>query len=138
MATDTQVYVTQLSSGVAIDNTSVVTGVGVVNRQRVTTVSSGSAGTDHSAAQPTFPPAGLTLLATIAANTSRNLIGVQCQDANQMQLWRDDGNGNNLTLILLESGGSTATGGGFYTSTTFFGRVRVYGQAGQQVSAYED
>jgi len=94
----------------------------------------GSTGTDYSA-----NPAAVsgTPLVTIPATATRAYVEVQNQSANQQQLVRDDGNGNNQTSILLSGVGAGQQGGG-WSSSTFKGRVRVYGPAGSQVSAYQD
>lgn len=97
----------------------------------------GSSGTDHSTNQPAFPPAGLTLLSTVPANTSRALIGVQYQDANQCQIFMVTDGGAHIR-ILLESGGAVNTGGGVWSSQTFKGELLVYGTAGDEVSVYEN
>lgn len=97
----------------------------------------GSAGIDHSANAPAYPPAGLTLVASIAANISRALVGVQNQDAAQVQVWRTSS--ATPTQILLESGGGDNIGGGAWLSQTYKGIVEVWGDdAAAIVSAYED
>ncbi len=96
----------------------------------------GSAGTDHSVNAPAFPPIGLTLLADVPANTSRALIGVQYQDANQCRIFLVNAGGTR-TRILLESGGGAGVGGGAWTSQTFKGELLVYATAGDQVAVYE-
>ena len=95
---------------------------------------SGSTGTDFSA-----NPAAVsgTPLVTIPASSGRAYVEVQNQSANQLQLVRDDGAGNNVTTILLASTGAGQQGGG-WSSSTFKGRVRVYGPAGSQIAAYQD
>lgn len=54
-----------------------------------------------------------------------------------MQVVRDDGAGSNVTSILLAGIGANMQGGG-WSSSTFKGRVRVYGASGAQVAAYQD
>ena len=78
-----------------------------------------------------------TPLVTIPATAGRAYVEVQNQSANQLQLVRDDGNGNNVTSILLAGTGAGQQGGG-WSSSTFKGRVRVYGPAGSQIAAYQD
>lgn len=96
----------------------------------------GSAGIDHSANEPAYPPAGLTLLATVAANTSRAELCVQNQSANQIQVFLVTSGGGHIPL-LLESGGLANTGGADWRSLTFKGGLTVYGQAGACVAVYE-
>jgi hypothetical protein len=100
-------------------------------------VQAGSTGTDASANAATVPISGYSLLLTIAANPTRAYVEVQNQSAAQIQLVRDDGTGANQSSVLLASGGANAQGGG-WLSTTFKGRVRVYGVTGSQVSAFQD
>lgn len=94
----------------------------------------GSTGLDFSANAPAITG---TPLVTIPATAGRAYVEVQNQSANQLQLVRDDGQGNNVTSILLAGTGAGQQGGG-WSSSTFKGRVRVYGTAGSQVSAYQD
>lgn len=97
----------------------------------------GSTGLDHSANAPAYPPAGLTKLVTIAGNNSRALIGVQSQDANQIQVWRTGS--VTPSVILLESGGGNNLGGGAWSSQTYKGSLEIWGTgAGAIVSCYED
>lgn len=99
----------------------------------------GTTGVDRSVNQPTFPPAGLDLLKTIAVNSKRFYIEVQNQSAQDIQVWRDDGAGTNLSVVIL-SGVGAAQQGGSWSSYTFKGRVRIYGAASgtPQISAFED
>jgi hypothetical protein len=94
----------------------------------------GSTGTDFSANAAAVSG---TPLVTIPQTASRAYVEVQNQSANQLQLVRDDGNGNNQTSILLSGVGAGQQGGG-WSSSTFKGRVRVYGPAGSQIAAYQD
>lgn len=105
--------------------------VGVATGNPVPTISSGSTGTDYSVNPATIPMSGLALLITIPVNLLRYGFGIQNQAATQMQIVRDDGAGANQTTILLPAGNT-------YTSSAFKGRIRIYGAAGSQVSAYED
>jgi hypothetical protein len=102
----------------------------------------GSAGIDHSANPLTYPPAGHSIIKSVGANTSRALIGVQNQSADQIQVWRTGESGAMETLILLETGGAANTGGGAWTSQTFKGAIEIWvptANAGtDQVSVYED
>jgi hypothetical protein len=52
-------------------------------------------------------------------------------------LVRDDGAGANVTSILLGPGGAGQQGAG-WSSSTFKGRIRVFGTAGSQVAAYQE
>lgn len=96
----------------------------------------GSTGIDHSANVQAYPPAGLTKLVTVPQNNSRALIGVQNQDANEIEVWRTGS--VTPSAILLESGGGANIGGGAWTSQTYKGSLEVWGQAGGIVSVYED
>jgi hypothetical protein len=139
-----------------IDNVQVTTSAGTVQRQVVSigdpangtqyanvntaggleTSGAGTTGTDYSVNKPS---ALVQLLFTIPANPNRNKVGIQSQWSAQVQILRDDGNGNNQTFLLLESGGAANTGGGVWESTTFKGRIRVYAASlSAQVAGYED
>jgi hypothetical protein len=101
---------------------------------------SGSTGIDHSANGPGVPPTGYTtLLVTIAVNPHRNYVEVQNQSTALVALVRDDGTGNNQTVLMLAAASAGGGVGGDWTSDTFKGRLRIYGASGtQQVAAYED
>lgn len=101
-------------------------------------VSGGSTGFDYSANAATIPIGGYTLLATIPATPNRAYCEVQNQSAGTLQVVRDDGAGNNQTSILLASGGGAGQQGGDWSSTTFKGRIRVYGAGGAQVAVFQD
>ncbi len=101
--------------------------------------STGSTGKDWSANAPTVPLAGYQLLTTIPANPLRALVTVQNISMLQMQVVRDDGNGNNQSTIMLAPALAAFEAGGIWSSSTFNGRVRVYGaNIGEQCSAFED
>jgi hypothetical protein len=127
----TQVLPTQLFDGTGV-------AIGTAANPIVSNVTvAGTTGTDYSANAAAVPIAGLVLLATVPATPSRAYVEVQNQSAGQIQLVRDDGAGANQSSVLLASGGANAQGGG-WSSTTFKGRVRVYGVTGSQVSAFQD
>lgn len=139
-----------------IDNVQVTTTAGTVQRQ-VVTVGDASAGGNYASVNSSggiaISGAGSTgtdwsansisvaahLLLTIPVNANRNFVGVQNQSGEQIQVVRDKGDGTQLTILLLESGGANNTGGGEWGSTTFKGRLRVYSATStDQVGAYED
>jgi len=93
----------------------------------------GSTGTDNSANAVAIPADGtFVLLATIPVNATRFKVSVQNQAAINLQVVRDDGAGANQTSLFL-------TGPfGNWESSTFKGRVRVYGPSGTSVAAYQD
>lgn len=94
---------------------------------------------DFSANPATIPMSGFVLLSTANINADRIGVEVQNQSAATIQVVLDDGHdstGSDVT-ILLQGAGAGAQGGG-WSSTTFRGRVRLYGAAGAQVSAYEE
>lgn len=95
----------------------------------------GSTGTDYSA--NAMAVSGTPLL-TIPATPTRAFVEVQNQSAAALQLVRDDGAGNNQTSILLAPGAAAGQQGGGWSSSTFKGRLRVYGAGGSQVAAYQD
>jgi len=117
--------------GTAIDVTP-ATGFPVMN--------AGGTGVDWSANQPDYPPARMELLSTVDANPTRSAVGVVNQDVSILQIWRDDGDGDNLTLIPLGACESQGDGtGGSYYSKTFKGRLRIWGATIEiQMAAYED
>ena len=96
----------------------------------------GGNGTDYSANAATVP--GGSALVTIPVTSGRNYVEVQNQSAVTLQLVRDDGAGGNVTSIFLASGGGAGSQGAGWSSSTFKGRVRVFGTAGSQVAAYQE
>ena len=100
----------------------------------------GSTGHDFSSNAPIFqdPPIGLALLSTIPANPDRIKVEIQNQSVDFLQVWRDDGTGSQLSMIVLEPAGEIGRAGGGWVSTSFLGRVRIYGISGSQVCAFED
>lgn len=105
----------------------------------VVMASAGSTGTDHAGEWNVAVPAtsSWVVLSTSNANTARLAIEAQNQSASMLQLVRDDGLENNISSILLASTGAAAPGGG-WSSTTFKGRVRIFGPAGSNHSLFED
>ena len=97
---------------------------------------SGSFGTDHSANPPSL--GGLNLLATVNANAKRNAVGVQNQSTATLTLVRDDGAGNNTTVLILAPAAAAGAQGSDWTSLSFKGRLRIFGTAGSQIAAWED
>jgi hypothetical protein len=95
-------------------------------------------GTDYSANAAAVPISGYVLLATIPANQGRRSVEVDNQSAGAIQVVRDDGTGNNQSSVVLASGGAAGTQGGSWSSTTFLGRVLVYGPSGAQVAAFQE
>lgn len=93
---------------------------------------------DFSANPATIPIATFVLLTTVPATPNRAFVEVQNQSAAMIQLVRDDGTGGNPTTILMASGGAAGTQGGGWSSSTFKGRVRIYGASGAQVAAYQE
>jgi hypothetical protein len=90
------------------------------------TTGAGSTGSDASANNPTLPPAGTSLVATLPATPTRAEWVLQNRSTDTIIEVRDDGAGNNQTVLSL-SGAATAGGqGGSDGSLTFKGRVRVY------------
>jgi len=99
----------------------------------------GSTGIDYSANPIAIPLAGNVLLATIPASPTRAAAEVQnLSSTNVVQVVRDDGLGGNTTSILLGPGPVSGQPGGYWSSTTFKGRVRVYAPSGTPVSVDQD
>jgi hypothetical protein len=111
---------------------------GVTGGVPVSTSAFGTTGTDYSANAASIPMAGFVLLATIPVTSTRAAAEVQNQSAALIQVVRDDGTGANQTSQLLASGGSVGSAGGGWSSTTFKGRIRVYGPTGSQVAADQE
>lgn len=107
------------------------------NPLTVRVVPRGSTGADFSVNAAAVPVPGYVLLQTIPATPTRAFVEVQNQSANTIQVVRDDGAGNNVTTVLLAGTGAGQQGGG-WSSSTFEGRVRVYGPTGSQIAAYQD
>jgi hypothetical protein len=99
-------------------------------------IQAGTTGTDYSA-NPATVPTG-TPLVTIPVTPGRAFVEVQNQSAVNLQLVRDDGTGANQTTIIMAPATAAGGQGGGWSSATFKGRVRVFGAAGSQVSAYQD
>ena len=93
--------------------------------------------TDFSANAAAVPLPGLVLLATIPANAARYACEVQNQSTATIQLVRDDGTAN-ASSIMLGAGATTGAQGAGWSSTTFKGRVRIYGAAGARVSVFQE
>jgi len=102
----------------------------------VTTKPAGGTGYDYSANGLTTP-AGI-LLATVPANDSRLHVEVQNQSAADVTLVRDDGANGQRSVIVLATGGAVGAQGGGWASSTFRGRVRVYGPTDSRISVMED
>ena len=94
-------------------------------------------GVDYSANAATIPQAGFVLLATVPVACFRNSIEIQNQSAGTIQVVRDAGNGTQLTSMLL-TGSGTNQQGGDWLSTTFKGRILVYGASGAQVGIAQE
>lgn len=95
---------------------------------------------DNSANQPSFPPGGYSLLATVNASPNRQNISVQNQSTDSIQVWRDQAcNGTGLSEIVLAPASATGKMGGAWSSNSFKGCVRVYAPAaGDQVMIYQN
>jgi hypothetical protein len=93
---------------------------------------------DYSANAIAIPLSGYTLLATIPVTAGRSFVEVQNQGPTQIQIVRDNGAGGSQTSILVGSGGIAGTQGGDWSSSTFKGRIRVYGPAGAVIGAYQE
>jgi len=102
----------------------------------IPTTPAGSTGYDYSANGLTTPPG--VLLATVPANDSRLHVEVQNQSAADITLVRDDGANGQRSVIVLATGGAVGAQGGGWASSTFRGRVRVYGPTGSRISVMED
>lgn len=93
----------------------------------------GSTGTDSSANGAAVPAdSTFVLLVTIPVNATRARVGVQNQAAINLQVVRDDGAGANQTSLFLAGPFNS------WESSTFKGRIRVYGPSGTAVAAYQD
>lgn len=95
----------------------------------------GSTGTSFSINLPALNTLG-TLLLTIPANPNRAFAFVENQSAGDLTLVGDVGDGTQVWYRKLTGVGANLQGADWGRSD-FFGRVRVYGTAGVQVSAGE-
>ena len=94
---------------------------------------------DYSINQPSFPPAGLTLLQTVAADPSRRSITMQNQSANSVEIWRDQTcSGTGLSLIVLVAAPAAGGMGGTWTANDYTGCFRIYGTAGSQLAIFSN
>jgi hypothetical protein len=100
----------------------------------------GGVNADVSSAPATIPEATFVLLATVPINGNRVAVEVQNQSAAIIQVVLDDGaaTAGTLSSILLNPGTGANTAGLTWLSTTFKGRVRVYGATGAQVMARQN
>lgn len=100
----------------------------------------GGVNADVSSAPATVPEATFVLLATIPINGNRVVVEIQNQSAAMIQLVLDDGAGTAGTVssILLSPNSGANTAGSIWASSTFKGRVRVYGATGAQVMARQN
>lgn len=105
---------------------------------QATPLQASAVGTDFSVNPAAVPIVGLSLLLTIPVTSGRVYVEVQNQSAGPIQVVRDNGAGANQTSIILASGGLSGSQGGSWASSTFKGRVRVYGAVGAQISAYQE
>lgn len=89
---------------------------------------------------PSFPPVGLTLLATVPAQSgTRQSITVQNQSGDSIQVWRSYTCGTAPIAEIVLSPATIAGGqGSAWSSNTFKGCLVVYGQTGDQVSIWQD
>lgn len=102
----------------------------------VRVLQAGTTGTDYSVNAVTVP--GTTPLITIPVSATRAFVEIQNQSVANVQLVRDDGAGNNQTSIIMAPAATAGGQGGGWSSATFKGRIRVFGAAGAQISAYQD
>lgn len=113
--------------------------------------------TDWSANKPTLPNIGTAfaasgpyasyvLLATVPFNNARKLIEIENNSGAQIAIIRDPGDAVSgalpatATIFALGGGSGTGSQGGSWASSTFRGRVQVYGPAAgtAQVAVMED
>lgn len=94
---------------------------------------------DFSANAAAVPIGAFVLLRTIPVNYNRTVVEVQNQSVATIQVVVDIGGGDSgtVTSILLAGAGASAQGGSWY-SNTCKGRIRIYGAADAQVSAYQE
>jgi hypothetical protein len=97
--------------------------------------SAGSTGTSFAENLPAVGTLG-TLLLTIPANAARAFAFVENQSAGNLTLVGDKGDDTQVWHRKLTGVGANAQGAD-WSSAVFFGRIRVYGAAGAQVSAGE-
>lgn len=124
--TDTQVYVTTLASGTAIDNVAVTTGAGAVNRQRVTIA---DLVTEIDASQTVSTAA----VQAIASGTVTNWLKIQnCSQSGQVLGYTTDGStpviGAAGTLLLLPYGFDV------FANRLPAGAVKVIGSAASTIA----
>lgn len=95
---------------------------------------------DNSANQPSFPPGGYSLLATVVSSPARQNISVQNQSADAIQIWRDQNcSGTGLSMIVLAAASVAGGQGGSWSSNSFKSCIRVYGpSSGDQVMIYQN
>lgn len=113
----------------------------------------GSTGMDYSVNRPTIPAVGqpftgapwdqYVLLVAVPANADRANVSISNASGNAILVIRDDGAAVaghapvNASIIPLAAGQVNGQGG-YWSSTTFKGRVQVYGPAGSFVSVFVD
>ena len=134
-----------------------VTSLSAINTSTASlAVALGSKGTDNSANKPAIPLLGAVfstgtyasytnLLCTVPVNTTRANIEIVNTSGAQIVVVRDDGtatNGqalNNASVFAIGSGGAVGSQGGGWNSTTFKGRLQVFGLSSTaQVAVFQD
>ena len=123
---DTQVYVTTLSSGTAIDNISVTTGAGTVNRQRTTQ-------RDLVTMTDASQSVGTSAVTLLAGNTATCRINLQnCSQSGQVLGYTDDGStpaiGSAGTFLLYPGGSVT------YENRIPTSAIKVIGSASSTIA----
>lgn len=116
----------------------------------------GSSGQDFSANNPTLPNIGANfgasgpyanyiLIKTIAASVTRANADIENLSGDQIVVVRDDGTAANAaapvnaSAFALAPGAAAGAQGGSWSSTTFKGRIQIYGpSASDQVAAFVD
>lgn len=94
---------------------------------------------DFSGSAANVPIGSFTLLATVPVWPGRRCIEIQNQSGLMLQLVRDDGAGNAVTSWLIDPAAAGAgKPGAAWASTTFRGRLRVYGPAGAQFALCQE
>jgi hypothetical protein len=103
-------------------------------------IQAGGTPADFSSSAASVPlSGGYTLLTTVPVNGNRAAIEVQNQSAGTIQVVRDDGSaGSGTVSSILLAGAGAGLPGGSWASTTFKGRLRIYGASGAQVSAFQE
>jgi hypothetical protein len=126
------VYVPELGVGAPVATVPDGSGSAIQNVSQSTSI-----GVDYSVAQPSL--SGLTLLSTMAPNPNRVAFFIQAQGSAPLTVALDDGEGEELTIIVLQQPGIAGGQGASIDmgNVPHNGRIRIFSTgSGVQLAAH--